>query len=256
MSLYAIGDLHLHYQSVLKAPLQLHGRVWKNHEARLRKNCLKKIKEDDTLVLVGDHSWGKKLSECELDLEYICDLPGRKIMVRGNHDMFWDAKKTNRLNDLYQPRLTFLQDNYVTYEDYALVGSKGYTFEGPFYINRRGQIVGWDEEAERHAVKLVDRELKRLRKSFELARSDGYQKFIMFLHYPPVNILEMDPRGPAPFRSVFTDIAEEYGAEKVIYAHCHGESHFHDSIQGEFRGVDYHLVSGDYLKWDPWKVLD
>ena len=248
MSLYAIGDLHLHYQSVLKAPGQLHDRVWKNHEEKFRKNCEKLITEEDTLVLAGDHSWGRKLSECELDFQYICDLPGRKILTRGNHDMFWDAKKTGELNAHFQPQLTFLQDSYEVYREYALVGTKGFTFEGPFYLDRRGRIVGWDEEAEEHAVKLVERELGRLRRSFELAKADGFRKYIMILHYPPTNILEE--------RSGFTDMAEEYNAEQVIYAHCHGESRFHDSIEGEFRGRIYRLVSGDYLKWRPVKVLD
>jgi predicted phosphohydrolase len=248
MSLYAIGDLHLHYQSVLKAPNQLHDRVWRKHEEKLLKNCRKMITEEDTLVLVGDHSWGKNLSECEMDLQYIMDLPGRKILTRGNHDMFWDVKKTGQLNALYQPKLTFLQDRYETYRDYALVGTKGFTFEGPFYLDRRGRIVGWDEKAEEHARKLVERELLRLRKSFELAKADGYRKFIMFLHYPPTNILEE--------KSGFTDMAQEYGAQQVIYAHCHGESRFHDSIMGNFQGIEYSLVSGDYRKWQPMKVLD
>jgi hypothetical protein len=247
MSLYAIGDLHLHYQSVLKAPGQLHGRIWKNHEEKFRANCAKAVTDQDTLVLLGDHSWGRNLSECRLDLQYICDLPGRKILTRGNHDMFWDAKKTRQLNELYQPQLSFLQDGYETYQDYALVGTKGFTFEGPFYIDRFGRIAGWDEEAEVHAKKLVERELQRLRKSFEMAKADGYRKYIMFLHYPPTNILEE--------RSGFTDMAEEFGAEQVLYAHCHGETRFHDSIQGFFRGIRYSLVSGDYLKWRPMKVL-
>ena len=108
--------------------------------------------------------------------------------------------------------------------------------------------MGWDEEAEIHAKKLVEREMKRLRKSFEEAKGDGYRKFILFLHYPPTNLLEE--------RSCFTDLAEEYGVERVIYAHCHGESRFHDSIHGEFRGRTYHLVSGDYLRWVPLKVLE
>ena len=116
MSLYAIGDLHLHYESVLKAPSQLHGRVWKNHEEKFLKNCRKLIKEEDTLVLVGDHSWGRNLSECQQDLAYICDLPGRKILTRGNHDMFWDVKKTGKLNGMFRPRLSFLQDSFETYQ--------------------------------------------------------------------------------------------------------------------------------------------
>ena len=247
MSLFAIGDLHLHYKSVLRAPGQLHDRVWKNHEEKFRKNCAKCIGEDDTLVLVGDHSWGKNLEECEPDLQYIRELPGRKVLTRGNHDMFWDAKKTGQLNALYNPQLTFLQDSYETYQDYAIVGTKGFTFEGPFYLNRRGQIVGWDEDAEERSKKLVNRELVRLRKSFELAQKDGYRKYILFLHYPPTSILEE--------RSGFTDMAEEFGAEQVIYAHCHGESRFHDSIQGEYLGRVYRLVSGDFLRWKPEKIL-
>ena len=248
MSLFALGDLHLHYQSELKAPGQLHDPVWKNHEEKFQKNCGRLITAEDTLVLVGDHSWGKNLESCELDFQYISDLPGRKILTRGNHDMFWDVKNTGHLNELYQPELTFLQDGYEVYRDYALIATKGHTFEGPFYLNHRRQIIGWDEEAEEHSKKLVSRELTRLRKSFETAKADGYRKFIMFLHYPPTNILENS--------SGFTEIAEENGVEQVIYAHCHGESRFHDSIQGIFHGIQYHLASGDYLKWMPLKILD
>ena len=248
MSLYAIGDLHLHFQSELKAPGQLKERVWKKHDERFKKNCAKIVTPDDTLVLVGDHSWGRNLAECERDLQYIMDLPGRKVLLRGNHDMFWDAKKTNALNERYAGKLEFLQGNYYAYKDYALVGTKGFTFEGPFWVDHRGRITDWDEEAEKHAKRIVTRELKRLRMSFDAAKKDGYQKFIMFLHYPPTNILERE--------SGFTDMAEEYGAEQVIYAHSHGESRFHDSIEGDFHGIRYSLVSGDSLKWHPFKVLD
>ncbi|MBO6159124.1 MAG: metallophosphoesterase [Firmicutes bacterium] len=248
MSLYAIGDLHLHYGSVLKAPSQLHDPIWKKHEEKLRKNCLKMITNEDTLVLVGDHSWGKNLSQCEPDFAYIRALPGKKILTRGNHDMFWDAKKTAELNTRFSPELFFLQDNFNVYQDFALVGTKGYTFEGPFYLDGRRRIIGWDEEAEAHAKKLVEREAVRLRTSFEAARAAGFQKFVMFLHYPPTNILQE--------RSVFTDMAEEYGACKVIYAHCHGQSRFYDSIHGEYRGVTYQLVSGDFLRWKSMKILD
>ena len=247
MSLYAIGDLHLHFQSQLKAPGQLTEKVWKNHEERFRKNCASVIRDTDTLVLVGDHSWGRNLQECEKDLQFIMDLPGRKVLLRGNHDMFWDAKKTAALNARFDDRLFFLQNNYFPYRDYALVGTKGYTFEGPFYLNRRGQITGWDEKEAVHAQKLVERELERLRASFEAARNDGYTHFIIFLHYPPTSILER--------HSGFTDMAEEYGAEQVIYAHCHGQHRFHDSIEGRFHGVEYRLVSGDYLVWKPARIL-
>ena len=247
MSLYAIGDLHLHFETPLKAQAQRKERVWKNHEEKFRKACAALLTPEDTLVLVGDHSWGRSLAECGEDLRYIEALPGRKILCRGNHDMFWDAGRTEQLNAQFAGRLSFLQNNYFPYGDHALVGTKGYTFEGPFWINARGRVVGWDEKNEEHAKKLVERELQRLRLSFEAARADGYRRYIMFLHYPPTNILEE--------RSAFTDMAEAYGAEQVIYAHCHGQSRFHDSLEGRFRGVEYRLVSGDYLLWVPARIL-
>lgn len=199
-------------------------------------------------MIAGDISWGHNFDECEPDMAYIADLPGRKIITRGNHDMFWDAKKTAALNARYAGKLAFLQNNYYTYRDYALVGTKGFTFEGPFYLDRRGRIVGWDEEREAHAKKLVEREIERLEASFAAAEADGYRKFIMFLHYPPTSILEDE--------SPFTRAAEAHRAEQVVYAHIHGESRFHDSLIGEKNGVLYSLVSGDFLKWTPKKILD
>jgi len=248
MSLFAIGDLHLHFQSALKAPGQMRDRVWRDHEKAFSRFCGRMVRGDDTLVLVGDHSWGRSLAECGEDMRYIMALPGRKILIRGNHDMFWDAKKTARLNGQFAGKLAFLQDNYYAYRDCALVGTKGHTFEGPFYLNRSGRIVGWDEDAAARAEKLVERELARLRTSFEAARADGYSRFVMFLHYPPTSVLET--------HSGFTDMAEEYGAEQVVYAHCHGEARFHDSLMGLKNGVRYSLVSGDYLRWRPMKVMD
>lgn len=248
MSLYAIGDLHLHFQSEVKSKSQRRERIWKKHEEKFLKNCRQQLTDDDTLVLVGDHSWGRKLAECEEDLSFIASLPGRKILLRGNHDQFWDAKKTDRLNELYQPALTFLQNSFEVYDDYAIVGTKGFTFEGPFYLDQRGRIFDWDRTEEAHSWKLIERELQRLEESFEKAKAAGYKKYIMFLHYPPTNIMEQE--------SGFTEMARQYGAEKVIYAHSHGESRFHDSLLGDVDGIEYLLVSGDYLRWMPKKILD
>ncbi len=161
--------------------------------------------------------------------------------------MFWDAKKTSALNQQFEPKLHFLQNNFYTYEDYALVGTKGYTFERPFWVDRQGHIVDWREEDEEKAKKLVQREAERLRISFEAAKVAGYSKYIMFLHYPPTSVIEEE--------SVFTRMAEEYGAEHVVYSHCHGEPRSADSIRGKFHGIEYHLVSGDYLNFKPERIL-
>lgn len=245
MALYALGDLHLSFQA--DKSMDVFGSVWKRHEQKIEKYVNRTVKPKDTLVLTGDHSWGRKLSECREDLAFIERLPGRKILLRGNHDMFWDAKKTERLNEEYAGKLFFLQNNFAIYEDYALVGTKGYTFEGPFYLDRMGRVTGWDEERARQARKLVNREMNRLRESFEQARKDGFRKYVLFLHYPPTNILEET--------SPFTEIAEEYGVSAVVYSHCHGEQRFHDSIRGVFHGIPYLLVSGDFLNFHPAQVL-
>lgn len=246
MALYALGDLHLSFQA--DKSMDKFGRVWKNHERKIEKYAGRTVKPEDTLVLTGDHSWGRKLDECREDLDFIARLPGRKILLRGNHDMFWNANKTKQLNEEFAGKLFFLQNNFAAYRDYALVGTKGYTFEGPFYLDGRGRITGWDEEREQQAKKLVDREMKRLRESFRQAEEAGYRKFVMFLHYPPTNILEET--------SPFTEIAEEYRVSAVVYSHCHGESRFGDSIRGEFHGIRYLLVSGDYLGFRPELVLE
>ena len=231
MALYAIGDLHLSFGT--DKPMDVFGSEWKNHVRRIEKNWHKRISEEDTVVVTGDHSWGKNLEECKPDLEFIESLPGRKILLRGNHDMFWDAKKTKKLNELYQGRLYFLQNNYYVYEDYALVGTKGYCYEG--------------KDTPEHYEKIMVREMQRLKESFESARADGYEKFLMFLHYPPTSIGEME--------SGFTKIAEFYGAEQVIYSHCHGKARYQDSFLGRGNGIEYRLVSSDYLKFRPERIL-
>ena len=231
MSLYALGDLHLSFQS--DKSMDIFGSVWKRHERKIEKYVNRIVKPDDTLVLTGDHSWGRKLPECREDLAFIERLPGHKILLRGNHDMFWDAKKTERLNSLYDGRLSFLQNNFYAYEDYALVGTKGYCYEG--------------KDSYEHFEKIRDRELVRLRASFEEARSAGYRKYIMFLHYPPTSIGETE--------SGFTKMAQEYGAEQVVYSHCHGKARYDDSFHGEVDGIIYHLVSSDYLRFKPERIL-
>ncbi len=231
MALYAIGDLHLSFGAY--KPMDIFDPVWKDHPSKIEKYWRKKVRPKDTVVVTGDHSWGNRLIDCAPDLDFIASLPGRKILLRGNHDKFWDAKKTPRLNEQFAGRLFFLQNNFASYEDYALVGTKGYCYEGKDTIE--------------HFEKIRDRELGRLRTSFEAASSAGYRRFLMFLHYPPTSIGEEE--------SGFTRMAEEYGAEQVIYSHCHGEERYRDSFLGTVNGIEYRLVSADYLRFRPERIL-
>ena len=226
-----MGDFHLAFST--GKTMEVFGDEWKDYVNRIEKNCRKCLRPEDTIVITGDHSWGRNLKECEPDLKFIEDLPGRKILLRGNHDRFWESKKTEKLNQMFAGRLRFLQNNFEVYEDYALVGTKGCCYEG--------------KDSEEHFLKIRNREIERLKTSFELAKAAGYQKFLMFLHYPPTSIGEQE--------SPFTQMAEEYGAEKVIYSHCHGRERYDDSFKGVVDGVEYLLVSSDYLKFHPQRIL-
>lgn len=232
MSLFAIGDFHLSYGT--DKPMDCFGDVWINHEDKILEKWNETVSPEDTVVITGDHSWGKDAYEAAPDLDFIMRLPGRKILLRGNHDMFWQANKTAELNRKFSGRLEFLQDNFCTYEDYALVGTKGYCYEGR-------------QEPIEHYEKLMRREGRRLQKSFSLAREAGFTKFIMFLHYPPTSIGERD--------SLFTNMAHLYGAETIVYSHCHGSERFNDSYRGFHDGIMYYLVSGDFLDFAPQMIL-
>jgi len=245
MALYAIGDLHLSIENVrepsflrpkhysLYKPMDVFDPVWKNHADRIERLWKKTITSKDTVVITGDHSWGKDLDDCSKDFAYIEALPGRKILLRGNHDMFWAAKKTPRLNEMFSGRLEFLQNNYLVYKDYALVGTKGCCFEG--------------KEPWEHFEKIRDRERERLQASFKEAKCAGFSKFIMFLHYPPTSIGEQE--------SCFTQLARSFGAEQVIYSHCHGQKRYYDSFHGNVEGIEYRLVSSDFLRFKPARIL-
>ena len=135
--------------------------------------------------------------------------------------MFWDAKKTEDLNEMFWGKLEFCRIIFYTYEDYALVGTKGYCYEGKDSYEHFFEDPG----AGAGAAALL----------FEGAKAAGYEKFIMFLHYPPTSIGEME--------SPFTLMAQEFGAEKVIYSHCHGEKRYDDSFKGYVDGIEYKLVS-------------
>lgn len=236
MSLYAIGDLHLAFQS--GKSMDVFGDEWKDHAEKIKRNWCNIINETDTVVVTGDHSWGKRLEDSMKDLEFIAGLPGRKILLRGNHDRFWNkTSKTDSLNELFVGKLLFLQDNFYEYEDdksgkkYALIGSKGFSTDEYCFL------------AEDKIEKRFKNERKRLIKSYEAARCAGYDDFLMFLHYPPTNMHKKE--------GVFTELAQEFGAEQVVYSHLHGKERFDYSIIGKHDGINYTLVSSDYLDFKP-----
>lgn len=222
MKLFAIGDLHMSGGS--DKPMNIFGHNWDRHEEKIFEDWKNKVSDQDTVLIVGDISWASRISDAKLDLDRIEKMPGRKILIRGNHDYWWTT--ATALNKLYGDSMVFMNTNYEVYLDYAICGTRGWLCPNEFKFDDKDE-------------KIYKREANRLRISIESAKKDGYEKFIVILHYPPTN--------DTFDRSLFMDIIDEYQPEHVIYGHLHGEESFGGGIIGRHGSSNYHLVSCDYL---------
>ena len=228
MALYAIGDLHLGLS--VDKPMDVFGPGWENHVQRLQE-AFSKLHDDDVTVLCGDTSWGIDFQESLADFQFIDALPGRKLILKGNHDYWWNtaAKMKRFFAENGLTTIDILHNNCHTYGDYALCGTRGGVFEGdPKPQHEEG----------------LDREVGRLEASLKLAEG---RPILAFLHYPP---LYEGYRCPEIRKKL-----EEYGVERCFYGHLHGVTH-RRAIQGSFGGVDYSLVSADYLRFEPKKICE
>lgn len=223
MALYSISDLHLSLKG--DKPMNVFGDNWFMHHEKIKENWLKKISNEDTVLICGDISWSIKMEEGLEDLNWLHELPGRKILCRGNHDYWWNS--ISKLNNLYED-IHFIQNNFFLYEDYALCGSRGWNLKTENYTE--------------HDYKILNREIIRLKLSLDAAVTKGYSKIIVLMHYPPVT----DTFESSPFTRIFSD----YGVKTVLYGHLHGPS-LQKVFNGEIDGVNYILTSSDYLNFDP-----
>ena len=196
MALYAISDLHLSFST--DKPMDIFGEKWAKHDEKIKENWLKMIKEEDTVLIAGDISWSMKAGDSLADLNWIDNLPGKKIISKGNHDYWWGS--ISKLNSMYE-NTKFIQNNFFTYKEYAICGTRGW-------------ICPNSEKFTEKDKKIYDRELIRLRLSLDEAKKNGYTKFIVMIHYPPTN----DKFEESDFVKIF----KEYNVEKVIYGHLHG----------------------------------
>lgn len=224
MALYAISDLHLSFTD--DKPMDIFGEVWANHDVKIRENWLKKIKPEDTVLLGGDLSWSMTLEMAQKELDFINELPGRKIAIKGNHDYWWGSIK--KLNSLYD-NFSFIQNNFFVWNDTAICGTRGWICEGSEKFTEEDAVI-------------YRREGIRLENSLKAASDAGFEKIIAMIHYPPVNEYGHD--------SVFTGLMEKYKVDKVIYGHLHGSA-LKSAFQGIRNGVEYIMTSGDFINFDP-----
>lgn len=227
MSIYIIGDLHLGFAE--NKPMDIFG--WGNHIEIIKNDWEKKVKDDDTVILAGDFSWATYLEDTRMDFEYINKLPGKKILLEGNHDYWWNTlnKMRNFIKDNKFNNIDFLRNNAYLIEDKIIVGTRGWSFT----------------ETE-NSEKMISRELIRFENSIQdgIAKQKNGEEIIAVLHYPPI------AKG---IKSPFLEIMKKYNIKKCYYAHLHGKSH-QEAIQGEIEGINFILISSDYLGFKLVKI--
>ena len=228
MALYAIGDLHLSLTA--DKPMEVFGPAWENYTERIG-DALSRLTAGDVLVLAGDTSWGIDLNEAEADFRFLDQFPCKKYLVKGNHDYWWTtaAKMERFFAENGFSTLEILHNNCRLYGGVALCGTRGWFYE---------------EDRKGHGAKIFNRELIRLEASLKAA---GEREKYCFLHYPPLY---------QGYRcQEIIDLLERYQVSRCFYGHLHGGSH-RLAISGRQGGVEYDLVSADYLGFQPKKILD
>ena len=229
MALYAIGDLHLSLGS--DKPMDVFGGRWSGYVDKLREGFAG-LTEEDTTVLCGDLSWGMSLAEAREDFMFIDRLPGRKIVLKGNHDYWWStasaAYKFFAANGI--STIEILNNNCLLYGETALCGTRGWFYE--------------EERGSEHDRKIMLRELGRLEASLKAA---GEREKIAFLHYPPKFAAYECPE--------ILEMLGRYGVKECYYGHIHGKG-CSAAFRGVKNGVKYELVSADQLMFRPLRVRD
>jgi len=228
MSLYAIGDLHLSLSA--DKPMDVFGGRWEQYTGKILEG-FSKLQPEDVTVLCGDLTWGMGLEGSLADFQFIQALPGRKIVLKGNHDYWWTTvtKADRFLKGHGVDSITFLHNNCHFYEDIAICGTRGWFYE--------------EESGNEHDKKILNRELGRLETSLKAA---GDREKLCFFHYPP--------RYREYVCREIVDLLGAYGVKRCFYGHIHG-SGARFAVQGLAEGVEYQMVSADYLQFRPLLIL-
>lgn len=228
MALYAIGDLHLCLGAADK-PMDIFGGVWQRYMEKLQKG-MSVLQPEDTLVLAGDLSWALDLAGAGADFGWMNAIPGRKIILKGNHDYWWStaAKFYKFCQENQYENMFILNNNCYFYGDVALCGTRGWFFE--------------EERSGQHDEKVFRRELMRLEASLQAA---GDKEKLCFLHYPP--------RYRGYTCQEILNLLKKYGVRRCYFGHLHGDSH-KLAMEGLWDGVEYRLIAADYVNFTPVKI--
>lgn len=221
MKVFAISDLHLSF--AVEKPMDIFGDGWQNHFERVSEDWRARVGEEDLVLLGGDISWGMNTEQAAPDYAAIAALPGKKAVVKGNHDLYWGS--LSKMQTAF-PKFAFLQNNCLRFENVLVVGSRGWTIP--------------TEESDAHDVAIYRRELIRLELSLshaERVRTPD-DKVVAMLHYPPFDAKYAD--------SEVTELLAKHRVDAVTYGHLHGKNSRVTPVL-EKQGIKYYITSCDLV---------
>lgn len=228
MRLFAIGDLHLS-GSIRNKEMDVFGPEWLNHDEKIRENWEATVGDDDLVLVPGDISWATRLEEAGADLAWLGALPGKKILVRGNHDFWWSAPA--KVRRMLPENVRIIQNDAIREGDIVFCGTRGWVFPVS------GSLGAED-------TKIFEREKIRLRLSLEAAKKLGGRRLIVLMHFPPLyeNLTDTE----------FVQILEEFSPDQVVFGHLHGRILDQINLRRYVHnGIEYNLVSADYAGFAP-----
>lgn len=225
MRLFAIGDLHL--PGGEEKPMDVFGGHWEDHFARIADDWRARVAEEDAVLIPGDVSWAMQLQAAVPDLRMIGELPGRKVLIKGNHDYWWTTLQ--KVQSALPEGMTALQHTALDLGDAVVCGTRGWNFP-----TQEAPLSPED-------MKICNRELIRLELALQAAvRAAGEKPIVVMMHYPPLFAQERD--------TVFTRLLEKYPVHTVVYGHLHGAG-IRVGFSGEYHGIRYLLTSCDSLRF-------
>lgn len=229
MKIFAISDLHL--DSSGDKPMDVFGGIWTDYEKKIIENIDNSVEDDDIILMPGDLSWALKPEEARADLEIIDRMPGIKFVSKGNHDYWWGT--LNKLNCLGLKTVNFVQTNSYIHKGIGICGTRGWMAKD-------------SESFTEKDLKIFNRELNRLEIALESLEGAELEKKIVMIHYPPFNFSTGEP-------NEFSVLMKKYRVNICIYGHLHAEGH-QFAREGDIDGIEYHLVSCDYLDMMPKRI--
>ena len=250
MRIWAIGDLHLSF-GVENKSMDIFGPQWEDHTKKIASNWKSIIHTEDLVLVPGDLSWALKLSEAVLDLEWVHNLPGTKVIIKGNHDYWWGSLK--KIAEVLPPSIHLIQNNVFNWKDVTIGGARlwdtpEYNFQKFIEFRETPKAKNQDTEElvqEELNQKIFDREIERLKLSLNHFDPDAKVRIAM-THYPPI--------GADLQLSRAARVLEQHNVQICVFGHLHNLKTNLD-IFGEARGSRYLLTSCDYIHFQPIAVL-